>query len=48
MPDVIGLSFCEGGELCQRLEKACILYSDADGVKVLELQVQLQKLCGHF
>ena len=47
-PDVIGLSFREGGELYQSLEKACILYSDADGVKVLELQAQLQKLHRHF
>src|SRR5882724_9776130 len=47
-PDVIGLSFGEGGELCQQLEKACVLYSDADGVKVLELQAQLWKLHRHF
>jgi hypothetical protein len=46
-PEVI-FSSCKGAELCERLEKACVVHSDAEGVLVLELQKQLQKLRGHF
>jgi hypothetical protein len=44
----VNFSFCKGAELCKRLEKACVVHSDVDGVSVLELQKQLQKLRGHF
>lgn len=43
-----GLSFREGIDLCEKLEKACIIHSDAEGVAVLELQKQLRRFRGHF
>jgi hypothetical protein len=46
--DSDGLSYQEGAALCERLEKACIIHADADGVSVLDLQKQLRKMRGHF
>jgi hypothetical protein len=42
------LSYWEGAELCEKLEKSCVIHSDAEGVLVLGLQKQLRKIRGHF
>jgi hypothetical protein len=39
------ISIWEVAELCEQLEKVCIVHSDAN---VLQLQGQLQKLHSHF
>jgi hypothetical protein len=44
----VDFSFREGAELCERLKKACVVHSDTEGVSVLKLQKQLQKLRSHF
>jgi hypothetical protein len=43
-----GLSYQEGMELCEKLEKACVIRSNVDGVAVLDLQRQLRKMRIHF
>jgi hypothetical protein len=43
-----GLSYQEGMELCEKLEKACVIHLNADGVAVLDLQRQLRKIQIHF
>jgi len=47
-PEEVGISSQEVAELCERLEKVCVIHSDAHGVDVLRLQGQLRKLRGHF
>jgi hypothetical protein len=42
------LSYQEGAELCEKLERSCVIHSDAEGVSVLELQKQLRRMRGHF
>jgi hypothetical protein len=38
----------EAIQLYKRLEKVCVVHSDAKGVAILELQRQLRKLRGHL
>jgi len=45
---VVDLLYREGAELCEWLEKACVIHCNTDGVSVLALQNQLRKLCAHF
>jgi hypothetical protein len=42
------LSYREGAELCEKLERSCVIHSDAEGVSVLELQKQLRRMRGYF
>ena len=42
------LSLGEGMELCERLEKLCVVHSEACGVSTLLLQQQLRKLRAHL
>jgi hypothetical protein len=35
-----GLYYQEGMELCEKLEKACVIHSNVDGVVTLDLQRQ--------
>ena len=44
----VDLPYHEGAELCERLEKVCVIHCNADGVSVLALQNQLRKLRAHF
>jgi hypothetical protein len=46
-PEEARMLIWEVAELCERLEKVCVVHSDAHGVDILQLQGQLQKLCGH-
>ena len=41
-------SLGEGMELCERLEKLCVIHSEARGVSTLLLQQQLRKLRAHL
>jgi hypothetical protein len=38
----------EGMDLCRKLEKLCLQYTDVDGFDVNGLQHQLRKLCSHL
>lgn len=42
--DSVDLPYHEGAELCERLEKACVVHCNTEGVSVLDLQTQLRKL----
>ena len=42
------LPYRKGAELCEWLEKACVIHCNTDGVLVLALQNQLRKLQAHF
>jgi hypothetical protein len=42
------LSYRESAELCEKLERSCVIHLDAEGVSVLELQKQLRRMKGHF
>lgn len=44
----VELKYRKGIDLCKWLEKACVMYSDADGFLAIALQNQLRKLQAHF
>jgi hypothetical protein len=35
-------------KMCEQLERACIIHSEADGVSALVMQQQLRRLRGHL